>query len=138
MLRIRIRQFGAYRKYQREDLSFLEEAEGYPRLIQEYGLLKNSLHETWEKPIYCPNKMRILRLSPEILSIISQEKLSERHARALLRLPDEDLRLKVLEQVVEKGLSVRQTEELIERTIDKINKKRKKIFKNSYKRCGFL
>ena len=108
---------------QREDLSFLEEAEGYRQLIQEYGVTQEQLAmKLGKSQSTVANKMRILRLSPEILSIISQEKLSERHARALLRLPDEDLRLKVLEQVVEKGLSVRQTEELIERTIDKINK----------------
>jgi ParB family chromosome partitioning protein len=78
------------------------------------------------------NKMRILRLSPEILSIISQEKLSERHARSLLRLPDDNLQRQVIKQVVEKGLSVRQTEDLIEQIIENINEDKKKK-KKSYK-----
>ena len=103
---------------QREDLNFIEEAEGFRQLIHECGVTQEQLAlKLGKSQSTIANKMRILRLSPEILSIISQEKLSERHARSLLRLPDDNLQRQVIKQVVEKGLSVRQTEDLIEQII---------------------
>jgi ParB family chromosome partitioning protein len=83
------------------------------------------------------NKMRILKMQPGILKIISQEKLTERHARCLLKLPDEKLQMEVLKQVIEKGLNVRQTEDLVEKTLEKIQKpsgnRKKKSFKMAIK-----
>jgi ParB family chromosome partitioning protein len=65
------------------------------------------------------NKIRLLRLPPLVKKILSDNNLTERHARALLKLHDEQLQLKVLKIVCEKGLNVKKTEELIERVIDK-------------------
>jgi len=79
------------------------------------------------------NKMRILKLPPEVIKIISQEKLTERHARSLLKLPDEKLQLEVLKRIIDENLSVRETEELIERTIEKINSDSKKEKGKSFK-----
>ncbi|NLU11158.1 MAG: nucleoid occlusion protein [Tepidanaerobacter acetatoxydans] len=122
---------------QREDLNFLEEAEGYRQLIQECGVTQEQLAmKLGKSQSTIANKMRILKLSPEIINIISQEKLTERHARALLKLPDKELQMQVLNQVVSKGLSVRQTEELIEQTIEKISddkKNKSKSFKIAIK-----
>lgn len=112
---------------QREDLNFIEEAEGYRQLIQECGVTQEQLAmKLGKSQSTIANKMRILKLPPEVIRIISQEKLSERHARSLLKLPDEELQTHILKRVVEENLSVRQTEELIERTIEKINKTDKK------------
>ena len=112
---------------QREDLNFIEEAEGYRQLIQECGVTQEQLAmKLGKSQSTIANKMRILKLPPEVIRIISQEKLSERHARSLLKLPDEELQTHILKRVVEENLSVRQTEELIERTIEKINKADKK------------
>ena len=119
---------------QREDLSFLEEAEGYRQLIQECGVTQEQLAmKLGKSQSTIANKMRILKLSPEIMNIISQEKLTERHARSLLKVPDENLQMQILKQVVEKSLSVRQTEELIERTIEKISDDSKKEKGKSFK-----
>ncbi|AEE92731.1 Nucleoid occlusion protein [Tepidanaerobacter acetatoxydans Re1] len=122
---------------QREDLNFLEEAEGYRQLIQECGVTQEQLAmKLGKSQSTIANKMRILKLSPEIINIISQEKLTERHARSLLKLPDKELQMQVLNQVVSRGLSVRQTEELIEQTIEKINddkKNKSKSFKIAIK-----
>lgn len=123
---------------QRENLNFLEEAQGYRQLIQDCGFTQEQLAEKMGKSqSTIANKLRILRMSPEILDIISQEKLSERHARALLRLPDEKLQKTVLQKIIDKNLSVRQTEELIEKTLEKINsnesKKKQKTFKIAIK-----
>jgi len=119
---------------QREDLNFIEEAEGYRQLIQECGVTQEQLAmKLGKSQSTIANKMRILKLPPEIIKIISQEKLSERHARALLKLPDEELQKQVLKRIIDENLSVRETEELIERTIEKLNRENKKEKGKSYK-----
>ncbi|WP_422446261.1 nucleoid occlusion protein [Thermoanaerobacterium sp. DL9XJH110] len=123
---------------QRENLSFLEEAEGYRQLMQEYGMTQEQLAlKLGKSQSTIANKMRILKMQPGILKIISQEKLTERHARCLLKLPDEKLQMEVLKQVIEKGLNVRQTEDLVEKTLEKIQKpsgnRKKKSFKMAIK-----
>jgi ParB family chromosome partitioning protein len=108
---------------QRENLSFLEEAEGYRQLMQEYGMTQEQLAlKLGKSQSTIANKLRILKMQPRILKIISQEKLTERHARCLLKLPDEKLQMEVLKQVIEKDLNVRQTEELVDRTLEKLQK----------------
>lgn len=106
---------------QREDLNFLEEAEGYKQLIQECGITQEELAEKLGKSQSAiANKLRVLKLSPEVIEIISREKLSERHARALLKLPEEKLQLSVLNKIVSENLTVRQTEEIIETVLGKL------------------
>ncbi len=106
---------------QREDLNFLEEAEGYKQLIQECGITQEELAEKLGKSQSAiANKLRVLKLSPQIIEIISREKLSERHARALLKLPDENLQLQALNKIVSENLTVRQTEEMIETVLGKL------------------
>ena len=105
---------------QRENLHFLEEAEGYYNLINEYNLTQEELAKKIGKnQSTIANKMRILKLSPEIKKNIFFNKLSERHARSLLRLPDDEIRKKVLEKICKDELTVKETEALIERIIEK-------------------
>jgi len=119
---------------QREDLNFIEEAEGYRQLIQECGVTQEELAmKLGKSQSTIANKMRILKLPPEVIKIISQEKLTERHARSLLKLPDEKLQLEVLKRIIDENLSVRETEELIERTIEKIDSDSKKEKGKSFK-----
>lgn len=119
---------------QRENLSFLEEAEGYRQLMQDYGLTQEQLaYKLGKSQSTIANKMRILKMSPEIVKIISREKLSERHARALLKLPDEKLQMQALKKIIEKGLNVRQTEELVDRLIEDIENEQEKEKKKSFK-----
>ena len=104
---------------QREDLNYLEEAEGYSNLINEHGLTQEELAQKIGKSqSTVANKIRLLRLPPLVKKILSDNNLTERHG-ALLKLHDEQLQLKVLKIVCEKGLNVKKTEELIERVIDK-------------------
>ena len=113
---------------QRENLHFLEEAEGYSNLLNEYNLTQEELAQKIGKnQSTIASKMRILKLSPEIKTVIYHEKLSERHARSLLRLHDEGLRKKVLAKICEKGLTVKETEALIERIMAKELEKSKEI-----------
>ncbi|WHH57256.1 nucleoid occlusion protein [Petroclostridium sp. X23] len=105
---------------QREDLSFMEEAEGYFHLISEHGFTQEELAiKVGKNQSTVANKLRLLKLPPLVKKMIGDNNLTERHARALLKLPDEQLQLKILKQVCEKGLNVKKTEELIQKTIEK-------------------
>lgn len=109
---------------QREDLSYMDEAEGYNNLINEHGFTQEELaQKVGKSQSTIANKIRLLRLSPMVKKILADNNLTERHARALLKLHDEQLQLKVLKYVVERGLNVKKTEELVERAIDKFTKK---------------
>lgn len=111
---------------QREDLSYMEEAEGYNNLINDHGFTQEELAQKIGKSqSTIANKIRLLRLSPMVKKILSDNSLTERHARALLKLHDEQLQLKVLKLVCEKGLNVKKTEELVERAIEKFTRQEK-------------
>lgn len=112
---------------QREDLNYMEEAEGYNNLIIEHGFTQEELARKMGKSqSTIANKIRLLKLSPLVKKILSDNNLTERHARALLKLHDEQLQLKVLRYVCERGLNVKRTEELVERAIDKYTRESKK------------
>ncbi|EQB86497.1 hypothetical protein M918_13980 [Clostridium sp. BL8] len=106
---------------QREDLNFYEEALAYYNLIQDHSYTQEQLAQTiGKKQSTIANKLRILKLPPEITNTIIENKLTERHARALLKLPTVELQKEVLEKVVEKSLNVKNTEELIDRELLKL------------------
>lgn len=111
---------------QREDLSYMEEADGYNNLINDHGFTQEELAQKIGKSqSTIANKIRLLRLSPMVKKILSDNSLTERHARALLKLHDEQLQLKVLKLVCEKGMNVKKTEELVERAIEKYTRQDK-------------
>jgi len=92
---------------QREDLTYLEEAEGYNNLITEHGFTQEQLAQKIGKSqSTIANKIRLLRLSPLVKKILMDNNLTERHARALLKLHDEQLQLKVLKIVCERGYNL--------------------------------
>jgi ParB family chromosome partitioning protein len=95
----------------REDLSPIEEGRGYAVLIDEFGL---SLGEVAErvgksKPTVS-NRIRLLELPEDVLDLLARGELSEGHARALLSVPDHDLRRRLARRIVREGLSVRSAE----------------------------
>lgn len=109
---------------QREDLNYMEEAEGYNNLINDHGFTQEELAQKIGKSqSTIANKIRLLKLPPLVKKILFDNNLTERHARALLKLHDEQLQLKVLKHVCEKGLNVKKTEDLVERAIEKYTKK---------------
>ncbi len=100
---------------QRRDLDYIEEAEGLLRLIRQYGLSQEEAAQRIGKSQSAvANKLRILRHSPELLEQLRSNGLSERHARALLRLPTEEARRAALGVIVRQQLNVAQTEAHIE------------------------
>ena len=99
---------------QREDLTYMEEAEGYYCLLIDHGLTQEELAQKGGKSqSTIANKIRLLKLPPMVKKIIKDNNLSERHARALLKVPDEQLQLKVLKIICEKGYNVQKSEEVI-------------------------
>ena len=114
---------------QREDLHFLEEAEGYEQLMSQFNLTQEAMAaRVGKKQSTIANKLRLLRLSQNVRSVLNEAELTERHARALLKLNTEEEQLKVLQVVVEKDYSVRQTEEYIAKlTAEKPVEKRKRL-----------
>ena len=106
--------FAIIENVQRENLDFFEEAVAIERLMTEYGLSQDEISEKLGKaPSTLSNKLRLLRLPDEIRDKISYSGLSERHARALLTLPDNNTRKRVLDIVIERHLTVAETERLI-------------------------
>ncbi len=100
---------------QRENLGYIEEAEAFCSLLSEHGITQEELAEKLgKKQSTIANKIRILKLSGQIRALLAENNLSERHARALLRLPEEKDRLKVLNTVISRGLNVAKTEELVD------------------------
>lgn len=107
---------------QRENLNFLEEAEAYYNLIKNHSYTQEKLAEfIGKKQSTIANKIRLLKLELEIRNILLENNLTERHARALLKLPTNELQKKVLKLVIKKSLNVKKTEELIEKELCKIN-----------------
>ena len=103
---------------QRENLNYLEEAEAFRQLLETHGLTQEELADKLGKSQSAvANKIRILKLSPKVREILAEHRLTERHARALLRLPEEKLQLRTVKLVVQRGLNVAKTEELIEKMI---------------------
>lgn len=86
---------------QRQNLSFLEEAEGYRNLMEDYGLTQEELAAKLSKSqSFIANKLRILKLEDPLKRLLVENNFTERHARALLKLPDEETRTVVLEQMI--------------------------------------
>ncbi len=99
---------------QREDLNVIEEARGYRRLLSEYKVTQTQVGQLVGKgQSTIANKLRLLRLPESVQARILAEGVSERHARALLDLPDEASQNRMLDEIKAGNLSVRQTEERV-------------------------
>lgn len=100
---------------QRRDLDFWEEALALERLISLYGLSQEeAATRVGKSQSAVANKLRLLRLSPEILNALRQKGFTERHARALLRLHHEYQQLEATRHIIEEGWNVAATEAYVE------------------------
>ncbi len=112
---------------QRCDLGMFEEARGVSRLIRRYGLTQQEAASKLGKTqSTIANKLRLLRLTYEEQEWIENAGLSERHARALLRLTDENTRREALSKVISESLNVMQTENLVNLMLTVTPKQEKK------------
>jgi ParB family chromosome partitioning protein len=99
---------------QRKELNYFEEANAYNILINFFGMTQDELaNKIGKSQSAIANKLRLLKLSEAVREKISPEFISERHARALLKLNTAEMQLEILSQIYEKDLTVKQTENLV-------------------------
>jgi len=110
---------------QRRDLDFLEEALALDKLLRTYCLSQDEVaRRIGKSQSAVANKLRLLRLPPKVLARLQESGLTERHARALLRL-ENDLRLEeAAEHIIAQRLTVAQTDQYIERLLTSKEKKK--------------
>ncbi|MFV9510307.1 nucleoid occlusion protein [Tepidibacillus sp. LV47] len=111
---------------QREGLTAIEEAMAYKKLIEIHGLTQESLAQRLGKSqSTIANKLRLLNLPPTVQEALMSRKITERHARALLSLHDVESQEKILAEIVEKELNVKQTENRVNQILEKVTNKQK-------------
>ncbi len=109
-------EIGLIENLQRQDLAPLEEATGYARLRDEFGLTQEQISDVAGKSrVHVANTIRLLNLPPSIQSLLQNGSISAGHARSLLGAMDP---LSVAKQIMSRHLSVRQTEDLVRRQRD--------------------
>ena len=100
---------------QRRDLDFFEEAEGFKRLIDQYGLTQEeAARKVGKTQSAVANKLRLLRLSEQNMELIRSAGLTERHARCLLRVDDETDRINATNYIIEHDLNVSRAEQYVD------------------------
>ena len=100
---------------QREELSVIEEAKAYTQLIEMHSLTQEALAQRLGKSqSTVANRIRLLALPEEIQQALIEKKITERHARALMKLKETELQIEFFHEIVEKELNVREAEELIQ------------------------
>jgi ParB family chromosome partitioning protein len=121
---------------QRQDLSFFDEASAIEKLISLYGMTQeNAASKLGRAQSTIANKLRLLRLTDKERTLITHYELTERHARALLRLGSAEDRLFILDKIIKNNLNVERSEKLIDEYIgnkrDRVSyKKRSVVFQN--------
>lgn len=120
---------------QREELTAIEEALAYAKLIELHNLTQEALAQRLGKgQSTVANKLRLLKLPTPIQEAIKQKTITERHARALIPLKNEEKQLAVLQEILQKQFNVKQTEErvvkLLEEQVVKPKAKRKSLSKD--------
>lgn len=103
---------------QRRDLDFFEEAWGMKQLIEQHGLTQEeAAKKVGKTQSAIANKLRLLKLSPHNMKMILNANLTERHARALLRLPTEEQRIQATERIIQQEWNVSRSEQYIEKLL---------------------
>lgn len=104
---------------QRSDLGMFEEARGILKLMRRYGFTQEeAARRLGKSQPSIANKLRLLRLTYEEQEWIVNSGLTERHARALLRIDNEETRREALSKIVAEGLNTRQTDDLVNETLN--------------------
>lgn len=116
---------------QREDLNPIEEAKGYKTLMEEYGLTQEETAKSVgrSRPAIT-NALRLLSLSKPVLEMVEKGQLSAGHARALIPIEDASKQLQAAQEVRDKTLSVRKTEQLAARLIREPEQEKQKNSKD--------
>ena len=122
--------FAVIENLQRQNLDYFEEAEALALLISDYRMSQEELCKKLGKAqSTLSNKLRLLKLNEEMRYKISRAGLSERHARALLSLTDEVQRARALSIIIDRHLTVNESESLIEQMLRKNEAPKRQILK---------
>jgi|SRR5690625_294685 len=109
---------------QREELTVIEEASAYGQLLELHSLTQEALAQRLGKSqSTIANKLRLLKLPEAVQQALLDKKITERHARALITLKDDDKQLEMLENIITHHLNVKQTEDQIEKMMSTEDKK---------------
>lgn len=112
---------------QREELTPIEEAMAYGKLLEIHNLTQEALAQRLGKgQSTVANKLRLLKLPEEIQEALLQKKITERHARALIPLKDSEKQIQLMNQIIEQNLNVKQTEERVVKLLTKVEKPKKR------------
>lgn len=112
---------------QRRDLDFVEEASALARLIETYHLSQEeAARRIGKSQSAVANKLRLLKLPPQVLKLLLEAGCTERHARALLRLEDPELQMKAAQYIAQEHLTVAKTEAYVESLLSPAPPKRRK------------
>lgn len=104
---------------QREELTAIEEAFAYQKLLELHNLTQEALAQRLGKgQSTVANKLRLLKLPEEVKQSLLEKRITERHARAIIPLKNREQQLKVLQEIEEKQLNVKQTEERVEKILE--------------------
>ena len=104
---------------QRENLNPIEEAQAYKKLIETVGLTQEALaSRVGRDRSYITNYLRLLRLPDDLQQLVKEGRLSTGHARTILALNHPDQQRRVARQIIDGGLSVRATEQLVQRMVE--------------------
>ncbi|MDP4084671.1 MAG: nucleoid occlusion protein [Bacillota bacterium] len=107
---------------QREELSPIEEAIAYGKLLELHNLTQEALAQRLGKgQSTVANKLRLLKLPQEVQTALLNKLVTERHARSLIPLKDPEKQVKLLEEIIQKNLNVKQTEERVIRLLEQKN-----------------
>jgi superfamily II DNA/RNA helicase len=118
---------------QRENLNFIEEARAYKKLMDEFHLTQSEIAlKVGKQQSTISNKIRILSLPEDIQEVLTANKLTERHGRALLRIAAESDRKKIINRIVKNNLNVKQSEKLIDEFLAGLEEQRRKKNKINY------
>lgn len=112
---------------QREELTVIEEAHAYAELLQLHSLTQEALAQRLGKnQSTIANKLRLLKLPEEVQNALLNKWITERHARALIKLKDPEKQIQVLQFIIENEWNVKQTEERIEKLTEMNDVQKKK------------
>jgi ParB family transcriptional regulator, chromosome partitioning protein len=116
---------------QREELTAIEEAVAYVKLIEIHGLTQEGLAKRLGKgQSTIANKLRLLKLPEPIQEALLLKQITERHARALIPLKISETQAQLLQEIIEKNLNVKQTEERVKSLLEGTQKKKKPVRKS--------
>lgn len=113
---------------QRQDLDYIEEARGIDLLLRRWNMSQEQVAKLLGKSQSgVANKLRLLRHSPQVLDALRQAELTERHARALLKLTTEQQKRKAIAEIAQQGMSVARTEQYIDSLLHQENAEPPKV-----------